>query len=66
MYNSSSVANMDVISINEVVRRQIKRDIDQATTHLKDHINPKGELLNLDKNCEYCQVYIEEKRILEY
>jgi hypothetical protein len=64
MYNSS-VTDMDVISINETVRRLIKRDIDQATAHLKDHINPKAELLNLDENCEYCQVYIEEKRILE-
>ncbi|MFL6341097.1 MAG: hypothetical protein ACJ72U_06070 [Nitrososphaeraceae archaeon] len=64
MYNGS-VYDMDIISINEAVRRQIKRDIDQATAHLKDHINPKGEVLNLDGNCEYCQVYIEEKRILE-
>jgi hypothetical protein len=64
MYNRS-VSDMDIISINEAVRRQITRDIDQATTHLKDHINPKGELLNLDENCEYCHVYIEEKRILE-
>jgi len=50
MYNSS-VSDIDVISINEAVRRLITRDIDQATTHLKDHINPKGELLNLDENC---------------
>ncbi|MFL6408506.1 MAG: hypothetical protein ACJ71F_15760 [Nitrososphaeraceae archaeon] len=64
MYNSS-VYDIDVISINEAVRRQIKRDIDQATAHLKYHISPKGEVLNLDGNCEYCQVYIEEKRILE-
>jgi hypothetical protein len=44
MYNGS-VYDMDIISINEAVRRQIKRNIDQATAHLKDHTNPKGELL---------------------
>jgi hypothetical protein len=49
MYNSS-VSDMDVTSINEAVRRLITRDIDQATAHLKDHINPKSELLNLDND----------------
>jgi hypothetical protein len=62
--NNSSFSEIEVVSINEVVKQQIKRDVGQAKIHLKYHVNPKGEILLLEKNCEYCQVYIEEKRIL--
>jgi hypothetical protein len=61
---NSRFSEVEVVSINEAVQQQIKRDIDQAKNHLKCHVNPKGDVLLLEKNCEYCQVYIEEKRIL--
>jgi hypothetical protein len=64
MNNNNIFSETEIISINEAVKLQIKRDIDQAKIHLSDHVDPKGEVLFLEKSCEYCQVYIKEKRIL--
>jgi hypothetical protein len=41
----------------------IMQDIHFASFHLEHHVKD-GTILQLDPNCEYCQVYIEEQRIL--
>lgn len=42
----------------------IMQDIHSATFHLEYHVTEDGTIVELDPNCEYCQVYIEEQRIL--
>ena len=42
----------------------IMQDIHSASYHLEHHVTQDGNVVELDLNCEYCQVYIEEQRIL--
>jgi hypothetical protein len=63
--NSGKFIDNEVISINQAVKHQIKREVDQAKIHLNDHVNSKGKVLELHKYCEYCQIYLEEQRILK-
>ncbi|HEV2875794.1 MAG TPA: hypothetical protein VGW09_00800 [Nitrososphaeraceae archaeon] len=43
-----------------VVAKSIEKDIDVARTHLNSHVTTEEEILTLDKNCEYCQIYLKE------
>jgi hypothetical protein len=63
--NNGRFYDIEVLSIKEVVKEQIKRDIDEAKTHLKYHVNTKGQILDLDEDCEYCQIHLEEQKILK-
>ncbi|MGB7634968.1 MAG: hypothetical protein WBL68_14695 [Nitrososphaeraceae archaeon] len=38
----------------------IMKDIHSASFHLEHHVKEDGTIVQLDPNCEYCQVYIEE------
>jgi hypothetical protein len=60
----NSFSHIEALSIKEAAKQQIKRDIDQAKTHLENHVNTKGQVLDLDKNCEYCHIHFEEQKIL--
>jgi hypothetical protein len=42
-----------------VMVKSIENDIDAARTHLKRHVTMEEEILTLDKNCEYCQIYLK-------
>lgn len=42
----------------------IMQDIYSASFHLEHHVTKDGTIVELDPNCEYCQVYIEEQKIL--
>jgi hypothetical protein len=37
--------------------KSIEKDIDAAKTHLDSDVTIE-EILTLDKNCEYCQIYL--------
>jgi hypothetical protein len=63
--NSGSFFDDEVLSINEAVKHQIKREVDQARIHIKYHVNIRGQVLQLHKDCEYCQIHFEEQRILK-
>ena len=63
-WDSSDVSNMEIVSLKEHAKRQIERDIDQVKDHLKYHVNIKGDVLDLDENCEYRHIYFEEQKIL--
>jgi hypothetical protein len=41
--------------------KDIEIDVDTAKTHLNNHVTPEEKILNLDKNCEYCQIYFKEE-----
>jgi hypothetical protein len=43
-----------------IVAKSIEKDIDVARTRLNSHVTTKEEILTLDKNCEYCQIYLKE------
>jgi hypothetical protein len=43
-----------------VVAKSIEKDIDVARTHLNSHVTTEEEILTLDKNREYCQIYLKE------
>jgi biotin synthase-like enzyme len=64
--NIGKFIDNEVISINEAVIYQIRREVDQAKIHLNDHVNSKGKVLKLHEDCEYCQIHIEEQRILKF
>lgn len=42
----------------------IMQDIHFASFHLEHHVTKDGSIVELDPKCEYCQVYIEEQKIL--
>ncbi len=63
--NSGSFFDDEVLSIDEAVKYQIKKEVDQAKIHLKDHVNAKGQVLQLREDCKYCQIHFEEQRILK-
>lgn len=42
----------------------IMRGIHSASFHLEHHVTEDGIIIELDSKCEYCQVFIEEQRIL--
>ena len=42
-----------------LVAKTIKKEIDAARTHLNNHVTTEEEILTLDKNCEYCQIYFK-------
>jgi hypothetical protein len=48
------------IDYNPVLLRSIVKDVDAAKTHLNNHVTIEEEILTLDKNCEYCQIYFKE------
>jgi hypothetical protein len=54
----------ELYKIDCLVSETIKKDIELAYNHTKNHITSQGEILELDVHCEYCKVYFEEQRIL--
>jgi hypothetical protein len=48
------------IDYNPLLLRSIVKDVDATKTHLNNHVTIKEEILTLDKNCEYCQIYFKE------
>ena len=53
--NSGGFFYDEVLSINEAVKHQTRKEVNQARLHLKDHVNAKGQVLQLHEDCEYCQ-----------
>ena len=51
--------------IDYVASKTIKKDIELAYNHTKNHITNQGEILKLDADCQYCKIYFEGQRILE-
>jgi hypothetical protein len=51
--------------IEYVAAKAIKKDIELAYNHTKNHITTQGEVLKLDADCEYCKIYFDEERILK-
>lgn len=52
----NSINNVDPTPL---VAKSIEKDIDTARTHLNNHVTAEEEILTLDKNCEYCQIYLK-------
>ncbi|HEX5977060.1 MAG TPA: hypothetical protein VFY68_07265 [Nitrososphaeraceae archaeon] len=49
----------NTIGMIPVLAQSIKKDVDAARTHLNNHVREE-EILTLDRNCEYCQIYFKE------
>ena len=47
-------------TIDPLLLRSIVKDVDAAKNHLNRHVTIDEEILTLDKNCEYCQIYFKE------
>ena len=53
--------NLDsTIDYNPLLLMSIMKDVDAAKAHLNNHVTLQEEILTLDKNCEYCQIYFKE------
>jgi hypothetical protein len=48
------------VDLTPLVAKSIEKDIDTARIHLNNHVTAKEEILTIDKNCEYCQIYLKE------
>jgi hypothetical protein len=60
---SENIGNGNIdstIDYNPLLLRSIVKDVDAAKTHLNNHVTIEEEILTLDKNCEYCQIYLKE------
>jgi hypothetical protein len=64
--NSGKIIDDELLSINEAVKHQIKKEVDQAKIHLNNHVNSNGQVLELHGDCEYCQIHFEEQSILKF
>jgi hypothetical protein len=62
MIYPNAMSDVDV-RIQDKMAYVIMQDIRSASFHLANHVTEDG-ILKLDANCEYCQVYINERRIL--
>ena len=58
-------SSYELQNIEHVVSKAIKKDIEQAYNHTKNHVTTEGEILRLHADCEYCKIYFDEERILE-
>jgi hypothetical protein len=47
----------NIIDSVPLLAKIIEKDIDAAKTHLD---TAEEQILTLDKNCEYCQIYFKE------
>ena len=59
------MSSYELQHIEHVVSKAIKKDIEPAYNHTKNHITSEGEILILDVDCEYCKIYFDEETILE-
>jgi hypothetical protein len=50
----------NIIDSTPLLAKIIEKDINAAKTHLDNHVSPEEQILTLDKNCEYCQIYFKE------
>jgi hypothetical protein len=50
----------NIIDSTPLLAKIIEKDIDAAKTHLDNHVTTEEQILTLDKNCEYCQIYFKE------
>jgi hypothetical protein len=50
----------DIIDPTSLLAEIIEKDLDAAKTHLDSHVTTEEQILTLDKNCEYCQIYFKE------
>lgn len=57
MLENSINSNVDPTPL---VAKSIEKDIDAARIHLNNHVTTEEKILTLDKNCEYCQIYLKE------
>ena len=51
------------ISIESQLSNVIRRDMDAAYAHIERHVTAQGEILELDGDCEYCKIYLLERKI---
>jgi hypothetical protein len=58
--SSSNVDDDDLTDYNPLLLKSIENDVDAAKTHLNNHVTTEEEILTLDKDCEYCQIYFKE------
>jgi len=50
----------DIIDPTSLLAKIIEKDLDVAKAHLDSHVTTEEQILALDKNCEYCQIYFKE------
>ena len=50
----------NIINFRHLLAKIIEKDIDAAKTPLDNHVTTEEQILTLDKNCEYCQIYFKE------
>jgi hypothetical protein len=50
----------NIIESMPLLAKSVEKDIDAARTHLNNYVTTEEEILSLDKNCEYCQIYFKE------
>jgi hypothetical protein len=63
MLEHTGNGNIDgTIDYDPVLLRSIIKDVDTAKTHLNNHVTVEEQILTLDKNCEYCQIYFKEQK----
>jgi hypothetical protein len=59
--NDNNNGNIDfLMDYNPILLKSIENDIDAAKTHLNNHVTTEEEVLILDEDCEYCQIYLKE------
>ena len=58
--SSNGNVDDDLADYNPLLLKIIENDVDAAKTHLNNHVTTEEEILTLDKDCEYCQIYFKE------
>jgi spore coat protein CotH len=58
--HTSIIRNISIGNVSEKTISSIKKNIEKAKSHLNDHVTEEGRVINLDKKCEYCQIYLQD------
>ena len=57
--NSYSYERTTSRKIEDIMAGSIASELETANSHLRNHVTREGKILGLDKDCEYCLIYLE-------
>lgn len=63
MAYTSTMRNIRVGTNLERIIIHIQNSVNSARTHLNEHVTIEGEIISLDKQCEYCKIYFKAREV---
>lgn len=58
--HSSIIGNTRIGNLSENTVSSIRKNIEKARSHLNNHVTENGNVMSLDRKCEYCRIYLQD------